>query len=124
MSEPLTLLRSDVDLKAGVAITRAANNKGGRDELVPLHPKVIELLKLIPGFTAEMFPWEKSSRGLYAEFERIQKAAGIKLVCDAPAQGRLHRDLPLLLVSRSSARFCNCDGRKARFSPFAKNDAS
>ena len=80
-SEPLQLLRSDVDLKNGSAITRAEHNKGGRDERVPLHPLVIELLREIPGFTAEMFPWHKSHRGLYDDFKRIKQAAGIELEC-------------------------------------------
>ena len=81
ISEPLALLRQDVDLKAGVAITRAEDNKAGRDEPAALHPIVIEHLRQIPGFTLEMFPWTKNERGLYVEFERIQKAAGIHLPC-------------------------------------------
>ena len=80
-SEPLTLLRSDVDLKTGSAITRAENNKGGRDEQVPLHPVVVDLLRKIPGFSPEMFPWNRTHRGLYDDFNRIQQAAGIELTC-------------------------------------------
>lgn len=81
ISEPLALLRQDVDLKRGEAITRADDNKAGRDERVSLHPLVIDHLESIPALTPEMFPWGKSSRAMYPEFHRIQKAAGIRLPC-------------------------------------------
>ena len=81
VSEPLALLRQDLDLKAGIAITRAEDNKAGRDEAVALHPSVIKHLEWMAGFTPEVFPWEFTQRRLYVEFHRIQKAAGIHLPC-------------------------------------------
>ncbi len=40
--ETLCLKWADVDLDKGQAVTRAAFNKGKRDEITPLHPVVIE----------------------------------------------------------------------------------
>jgi integrase len=56
ISEPLKLRRSDLDLDAGVAITRARDNKAKRDERVPLHPFVIEHLRGIVSYTEAVFP--------------------------------------------------------------------
>lgn len=82
VSEPLALLRQDLDLNVGLAITRAEDNKGGRDEAVALHPSVVEHLERIAGFTPEVFPWVHSRRLLYDEFHCIQSAAGIHLTCN------------------------------------------
>ena len=81
ISEPLALRREDIDLDAATAITRHADNKGGRDELIPLHPVVVEHLRKITCFDPFVFPWHHHERTLWAEFERIQKAAGIHLDC-------------------------------------------
>ena len=81
ISEPLALRREDFDLEAGTAITRHGDNKGGRDELVPLHPVVVEHLKAIQGFEEFVFPWYHHRRFLWSEFARIQAAAGIHLDC-------------------------------------------
>lgn len=81
ISEPLALRREDLDLEAGTAITRHGDNKGGRDELVPLHPVVVEHLKLIHRFEPVVFPWYHDRSMLWKEFGRIQDAAGIHLEC-------------------------------------------
>lgn len=81
IGEPLSLLRADLHLEKGTAITRADDNKGKRDELVPLHPVVVDHLKLLAGFTELIFPWPHNRRALWREFTRIQQNAGIHLPC-------------------------------------------
>lgn len=92
--ETLTLKWGNVDLEKGHAVTRAAFNKGRRDEITPLHPVVVEHLKRIkpdamPLVLAEkrVFPWSDCDEYIYGEFARIQDAAGIKLNCP-------NKDLP------------------------------
>ncbi len=82
IGEPLSLLRDDLDLEKGHAITRHGDNKGKRDELVPLHPVVVEHMEQLAAFDPVVFPWHHSRRRLYAEFERIHRAAGIHLPCN------------------------------------------
>lgn len=77
IGELLALQWPDVDLEAGTYTTRAEQNKAGRDETLPLHPVVVEQLKRIRGFKPHVFPWEYDDRTLYAEFHRVQAAAGI-----------------------------------------------
>lgn len=81
ISDMLSLRREDLDLDAGTAITRWRDNKGKRDELVRLHPVVLEHLYRVPGFSPVVFPWNHNQRTLYAEFGRIQAAAKIHLPC-------------------------------------------
>jgi len=81
----LSLRREDVDLEKGSALTRAEDNKGKRDQIVHLHPIVLEHLKKLPGFSPVFFPWNFRRASLFTEFGKIQKAAGVK----APA-GREH----------------------------------
>jgi integrase len=81
ISEVLSLRRRDLDLEAGVAITRHADNKGKRDDRVPLHPVVVAHLERLKGFQAVVFPWSKDLTALWVEFARIQEAAGINLTC-------------------------------------------
>jgi integrase len=81
IGELLALRREDLDLAAETAITWAEDNKGKRDEKVKLHPVVIEHLKKLAGFDPRVFPWNHNLRALYAEFARIQEAAGVKLPC-------------------------------------------
>ena len=80
-SEPLKLLWEDVDLESGYAISRAKDNKGGRDERIPLTPIVVDHLEAIRGFTKEVFPWPQSTRSLYPVFQAIQEKAGVSKVC-------------------------------------------
>jgi integrase len=81
ISELLALRRSELDLAAGTALTRAEDNKGGRDDRVKLHPVVIEHLKKLAGFDSHVFPWNHDRRTLDDEFDRIQAAAGIHMAC-------------------------------------------
>ena len=81
ISDMLGLRRQDLDLEAGTAITRAEDNKGKRDELVKLHPIVVEHLRKLAGFDPRVFPWNLNHRTLYTEFARIQEAAGIHIPC-------------------------------------------
>ena len=81
ISELLSLRRADVDLGAGLAVTRAEDNKGNRDERINLHPVVVDHLKRLPGFDPCVFPFNSDETQLYKEFHRLQRAAGIHLPC-------------------------------------------
>lgn len=81
ISELLALRWEDVDLKAGTALTRAEDNKGGRDDRVRLHPLVVEHLERIASFGSHVFPWNYDRGTLDDEFDRIQNAGGINLPC-------------------------------------------
>lgn len=81
MGEPLALRVEDVDLKAGHAITRHDDNKGRRDEMIPLHAVVIEHLRPIISSDPLIFPWYHSRELVWTQFHRIQEAAGIHLPC-------------------------------------------
>ena len=82
IGEPLALLRDDLDIEKGQAITRHGDNKGKRDEMVPLHPVVVEHLERLTSFEPVVFPWHRSRRGLYVELGRIHRSAGIRLPCN------------------------------------------
>lgn len=75
--EILALRWSDVDLEVGQAITRADDNKGGRDEAVALHPLVVEHLRRLRAFGPTVFPWSIRERALWLEFQKLQQAAGV-----------------------------------------------
>jgi integrase len=81
ISEILALRREDVNLDEGVAVLRAENTKGKRDERINLHPVVVEHLRKLPGFDSHVFPWNHNPRTLSSEFHRIQRKAGINLLC-------------------------------------------
>ena len=80
VSEPLALKWDDVSLDEGKAITRWDDNKGKRDECVPLHPAVVEHLRKLVDFGLSVFPWDHSRRSLWVEYHRIQAEAGISPV--------------------------------------------
>ncbi len=82
VGEPTALRREDLDLDAGTAITRHADNKGRSDERVPLHPVVVDHLRTIASFDRLVFPWPHHERTLWAHFAKIQDEAGIHLPCD------------------------------------------
>ena len=70
--------RADVDLDTGYALSRAADNKGKRDQRIPLHPLVVEHLRKLPSFATMMVPWAHSRREVFEAFGEIQTAAGVK----------------------------------------------
>ena len=74
----LAFRRSDLDFDTGLALTRAEENKGKRDQEIPLHALVLEHLRKLRSFDPVFFPWNHDRRRLYKEFERIQQAGGIK----------------------------------------------
>jgi integrase len=73
--------RDQLDLETGRAVSLAEDNKGKRDELVTLHPSVVEHLRRLAGFGPVVFPWNHNRRTLDEEFLRIQQAAGVRLPC-------------------------------------------
>jgi integrase len=73
----MALRWADVDLEGGFAVSRAADNKGKRDQRVPLHPVVAEHLKKLVCFSATVFAWDHNRRALFLELHAIQKAAGV-----------------------------------------------
>jgi integrase len=81
VSDMLALRRDNLDLDTGTARSMADDNKGKREELVKLHPVVIEHLTKLAGFDSHIFPWNHDRRTLWSEFARIQEAAGIHLTC-------------------------------------------
>ncbi len=81
IGEILSLGWDDVSLDKGYAITRHGDNKGGRDERVPLHQVVVEHLRKIVDFGPLVFAWLEGKRSLYERFAQIQAAAGIDLPC-------------------------------------------
>lgn len=83
----LALRWEHVDLEIGTAVSLAADNKGKRDQKIPLHPVVIEHLKKLRSFSPLVFPWPHTRRGLYGEFHAIQKAAGTKPTGPKPYYG-------------------------------------
>jgi integrase len=81
ISEILALKWDDVSLDGASAITRHGDNKGGRDERVPLHNVAVKHLRKIVDFGPLVFPWPKDRQTIWAEFARIQAEAGIDLPC-------------------------------------------
>jgi integrase len=79
ISSLMALTWDDVDLEKGTALSAAADNKGDRDQFIPLHPIVIEHLKVLKAaFTNQVFPWGLSREMLWTQFQRLQKAANVK----------------------------------------------
>lgn len=74
----LALRWEDVDLDKGQALSRAENNKGGRDQFIPLHPVVVDHLRKLRSFSPMVFPWPHGSRAMYPELKRILEAAGVQ----------------------------------------------
>jgi integrase len=83
----LSLRWEDVDLDAGTALSRAQDNKGRRDQRIPLHPVVVEHLRKLRSFDEKVFPWAKDRRKLFAYFHRLQDAANVKPVGGKPHFG-------------------------------------
>lgn len=73
----LALRWEDVDLDKGQALSKAESNKGGRDQLVPLHPVAVDHLRKLRSFSPLVFPWAHGRRHLYEEWADIRTAAGV-----------------------------------------------
>lgn len=83
IGQTLSLRWEDVDLDGGTALTKAGDNKGGRDQQIELHPIVIDhLRKIVGSFDPNVFPWSNNLRLLWTQFRRIQESA--KLPDDSP----------------------------------------
>jgi integrase len=79
--ELLSIKKPDLDLSVGKFTTRWFDNKGKRDETIPLHPLVVDHLRKIIGKSELVFHWAHDYRTLWQEFGRIQRGAGIQLHC-------------------------------------------
>ena len=113
VSEPLLLRREDLDLDKGYAITRHDDNKGNRDDRVPLTDMVVEHLRKIASFEPVMFLWYHRREALWDEFTRIQQAAGIHLPCHGKHE--CTPKLPRLRFPRPAKGLCH-DERPNAFS--------
>lgn len=89
IGQTLAIRWEDVDLDAGTAITLADHNKGRRDQETPLHPLIVKFLRPLAGsFSPTVFPWNRNERTLWAEFERIQRAATLADGSPMPKSGK------------------------------------
>ena len=79
--EILSFRNDDFDLERGHLITRANDNKGKRDEVIALHPTVVEHIQSLNSSNPRPLAWPHDSRLLWTEFGRIQREAGIHLPC-------------------------------------------
>jgi len=86
IGEILALRRDDFDPHTGAILTRAADNKGGRDDADHLPAVALELVKVLVGFDALVFAWPHDEKMIRVEFHRVQRAAGIDMPC--PDAGR------------------------------------
>ena len=81
----LSLRWEDVDLRAGVALSRCRDNKGKRDDkrhrIDGVAGLLAELYAVRQPSDPRVFPWNVSVRTLDRELARIQQAAGIHLPC-------------------------------------------
>jgi integrase len=68
----------DVDLEAGKVVSRFEDNKGRRDQSLPLHPIAQEHLRKLVSFNPRVFPWPHGRRQLFEAFNKLQKAAGVR----------------------------------------------
>ncbi len=81
VSEIRALRWDDVSSDKGTALTQAEDNKGRRDELVPLRSVVVEHLRaLVDGSITwpTVFYWPHHRRTLRTDFYRIQDVAGVE----------------------------------------------
>jgi integrase len=81
ISEILSFRREDLDLDTGRILTRAADNKGSRDEVDYLTTTALEHVRQVVRFAPTVFVWPHDWKMLWVAFQRIQEAAGIHLSC-------------------------------------------
>jgi integrase len=81
IDEILSFRRDDLDLETGAILTRAANNKGKRDDADYLPEATLGHVRAVVGFHPLVFAWPHSQREVWNEFHRIQRVAGIHLTC-------------------------------------------
>jgi len=81
----LALRWQDVDLDGATAFSPAEDNKGKRDQLVPLHALVVDHLQRLVSFHALVFAWNHNQRAVLSEFHALQDTAGVK-----PIGGKAH----------------------------------
>jgi integrase len=74
----LALRRDDVDLDGAWVVSRAADNKGKRDQRIDLHPVAVEHLRKIVSFSPLVFTLDRDRRLLFDQFHAIQNAAGVR----------------------------------------------
>jgi integrase len=85
----LELRWSDIDLEAGMAVTRAEGNKGRRDMQIPVHPMMVEHLRRIrASFSDVVFPWPHGRRRLWTVFDGIQSRAVLADGSPLPPSGK------------------------------------
>lgn len=75
IGELLTIRRDQVDVTAGTL--KLWNQKAQREELLPLHPVVLVTLAGLRSFADVWFPWSHHRNGVWRQFNRIQRAAGL-----------------------------------------------
>jgi len=87
IDEILSFRREDMNVETGEILTRASDNKGGRDDLDFLPEASCSHIRQILGFSPLVFEWPHHRRTLDTQFHGIQQVAGIHLPCRDP---RLH----------------------------------
>ncbi len=92
IGQTMKLKLADIDFEAGTALNRADTNKGRRDQLIPLHPLVLQYLKpLTASFNPLVFPWNYHNRTLWTVFAHIQDAARLADKSPMPKAGKAGR---------------------------------
>jgi integrase len=81
IEEILSFRRADLDLRTGQIVTRAPDNKGGRDDTDFLPAPVVEIIKTVVGFGTFVFEWPHDRKRIWQQFHAVQEAADIKLPC-------------------------------------------
>jgi integrase len=74
----MALRWEDVDLETATSVSRAEDNKGRRDQRIPLHSLVVEHLLKLKSFWPVVFTWDHSHRRLFDELHKLQGAAGVR----------------------------------------------
>jgi integrase len=88
----LKLEWENVDLVNGTAFSPAKANKSRRDDLIPIHPLIVEHLAGIKGtFSTLVFPWDHGRRHLWAAFDAIQAVAKLADGSPMPKSGKRGR---------------------------------